>query len=335
MDAIGILLIVALVAGPASIAGGIVLYRGSSRAGRRAVGIAAAAGGVGLLVLTAIVVPVSWDGGSSQSGVTVGVGAPPLPVIRLQHRDKTYEGAQASYCWPEDPAGESSLVVCADAIAWAGIDSTVPVSRGDDVLVKVESNGPPNELVAQVFADPAGPMIQSLDLEPASTATLPLDLGPGSYLLRVSGRWPDGQADYEFRFVLVPGGDGLAAECFHTEAEPLPLTYDVLNEPTPSGFDGMNSAGCRFSKPVSRVSVFLSNDNGSRHGETFFIEPPSVELSFPLPDGLMSEKTLELLAPGEYRRQMVAVAEDGDTWDVTANLQAALDTVTVVGDTRD
>ena len=209
------------------------------------------------------------------------------------------------------------------------------ISRGYDVLVMVQSDGPPNELVAQVFADPAGPMIRVLDLEPARSATLPLDLGPGSYLMRISGRWLDRHADYEFRFVLVPGGDGLTAECFHTEAEPLPLTYDVLNEPTPSGFDGRNSAGCRFSKPVSKVSVLLSNDDGSRHGETFFIEPPSVELSFPLPDGLVSEKTLELLAPGEYRRQMVAVAEDGDTRDVTANVRAALDTVTVVGDTRD
>ena len=128
----------------------------------------------------------------------------------------------------------------------------------------------------------------------------------------------------------VQGGDGLAAECFHTEISPLPIRFDSGNDPTPSGFDGINSGSCTFSKPISRVSVMLTNDDGSIHSETFFIEPPTFEVSFPLPDSLLSEKTLELLAPGEYQRRMVAVAEDGDEWDITANMQAALKTVTVV-----
>ncbi len=164
---------------------------------------------------------------------------------------------------------------------------------------------------------------------------LPLDLldpgiGPGNYLLLISGQWPEGDVGYEFRFTQVPGTEELTAECFHTEAEPLPLTYDVLGEPTPTGFDGRNRANCRFSKPISRVSATLTNEGGSVHGETFFIEPPAYEVPFPLPEGLLSEKTLELLRPGDYRRQMVAIAEDGDTWDITANIEAALKTVTVV-----
>ena len=132
--------------------------------------------------------------------------------------------------------------------------------------------------------------------------------------------------------MMVPGTEELSAECFYTEADPLPLTYDVLDEATPTGFDGRNSATCRFSRPVSRVSVTLANGGGSVHGETFFIEPPGYEIPFPLPESLwtLSEKTLELLAPGDYHRKMVAIAEDGDTWDITANADAALKTVTVV-----
>jgi len=128
----------------------------------------------------------------------------------------------------------------------------------------------------------------------------------------------------------VQGGDGLAAECFHTEIAPLPIRFDSGKDLTPSGFDGINSGGCTFSKLISKVSVELRNGDGSILGETFFIEPPSFDISFPLPEGLLSEKTLALLPPGEYKRTMIAIAEDGDTWDITANIQAALKMVTVV-----
>ena len=80
MDALRILLIAALVAGPASIAGGIVLYRGSGRVGWRAVGVAAAGGGAGLLVLTAIVVPV-WPVSSTGTSTT---RAPRRPTAGLR-----------------------------------------------------------------------------------------------------------------------------------------------------------------------------------------------------------------------------------------------------------
>ena len=101
----------------------------------------------------------------------------------------------------------------------------------------------------------------------------------------------------------------------------------MLNEPAPTGFDGRNSATCRFSKPVSKVSVTLTNGGGSVHGETFFIEPPVYEVPFPLPEGMwaLSEKTLELLAPGDYQRSMVAIAEDGDTWDMTCQHRSSVE----------
>ncbi len=127
----------------------------------------------------------------------------------------------------------------------------------------------------------------------------------------------------------VVGTAKLVADCWYTEAEPLPLTFDVATEPTPTGFDGRNSAGCRFSKPISKVSVTLTNEDGSIHGQTFLIEPPSEDISFPLSKDLPSEMTLELLRPGEYRREMVAISEDGDAWDIVGNVEAALKTVTV------
>ena len=56
----------------------------------------------------------------------------------------------------------------------------------------------------------------------------------------------------------------------------------------------------------------LQNGDFGPYTETFRIDPPSVSVSFPLRDGLASEKTGEPLPPGEYSRQMVVIAEDGD-----------------------
>ena len=134
----------------------------------------------------------------------------------------------------------------------------------------------------------------------------------------------------EVRSAAVVDTAKLTAECWHTEAVARPLTFDVATEPTPTGFDGFNSGGCKFTKQISRLSVTLRNDDGSVHGETFFIDPAVHELSFPLRADLPSEETLELLAPGEFRREMVAIADDGDTWDITENVDAMLKTVTVV-----
>ena len=156
---------------------------------------------------------------------------------------------------------------------------------------------------------------------------------PGSSFLNEDGRtitiedeWARWSATNENTPI---GTSKLVADCWYSEAEPLPLTFDVATDPTPTGFDGRNSAGCRFSRPISKVSVTLTNEDGSIHGQTFLVEPPSEDISFPLSKELPSEMTLELLTPGEYRREMVAISEDGDAWDIVGNIEAALKTVTV------
>jgi hypothetical protein len=100
-------------------------------------------------------------------------------------------------------------------------------------------------------------------------------------------------------------------------------------DPTPSGIDGTNSGGCSFTSPIIRVSVFLDNDLIGLHTETFHIEPPTTEIALPLPGGLVSEKTLESLAPGNYSRKIVATTADGAEWDITANHNAMLKNVRV------
>ncbi|NQW16734.1 MAG: hypothetical protein HQ478_04535 [Chloroflexi bacterium] len=149
--------------------------------------------------------------------------------------------------------------------------------------------------------------------------------------LRISGNWPTGQADFLFRVQPVPSGEALKATCFATEAEPLPLEYQVLNDPTPTGFDGRNNGSCTFSKPITSILVTLNDGpGGSFHGETFHFNEPMYEVEFPLKEWDESVSTAELLAPGQYARTMMAESADGDQWVITDHVSAALKEVTVI-----
>ena len=114
-----------------------------------------------------------------------------------------------------------------------------------------------------------------------------------------------------------------------TRAAPLPIEFEYEGT-TPTEFDGINKATCTFTKPISRVSVTLRNEDGSVHGQTFFIDPPSDELSFPLPEGLSSETTLEQLRTGEYEREMTVTSVDGETL-VISDQPGVLKIVTILG----
>jgi hypothetical protein len=78
IDLSGIVFILALVLGPALIAGGFVLYRQAAGVGWRAVGMSAIAGGVGILLLIALFLPAS----SSGKAVSVTAG----PVVETGRR---------------------------------------------------------------------------------------------------------------------------------------------------------------------------------------------------------------------------------------------------------
>lgn len=80
IDLSGIVFIVALVLGPALIAGGFVLYRQAAGVGWRAVGMSAIAAGVALLLMLALFLPAT----STTSGASVSVTGG--PVVHTESR---------------------------------------------------------------------------------------------------------------------------------------------------------------------------------------------------------------------------------------------------------
>ena len=121
----------------------------------------------------------------------------------------------------------------------------------------------------------------------------------------------------------------LEAPCIMTRAAQLPIEFEFQGT-VPTGFDGINRATCRFTKPIETVTVTLSGP--ASHTEVFTLGGPSAEVSFPLPEGTLSISTLEIVPPGKYGREMILTSVDGETL-VISDEPFVLKTVTILGPT--
>ena len=155
---------------------------------------------------------------------------------------------------------------------------------------------------------------------PAAVERMPVDGEPGP--ARSPG--PSG----------IPGArpgsiEPLTAECEATLIGVNPrILLDSLQDPLRTAYDSANSAGCRFSQPIARVTLSLWAGNSRRYVETFLLEPPSPVVQFPLV-GFESDRVGGPLQPGDYTRRLVAFTEYGTSWDLTAGTSGFSPTVTV------
>ena len=108
----------------------------------------------------------------------------------------------------------------------------------------------------------------------------------------------------------------------------MSIELSSLDDRLRTAIDSANGAGCRFNKPIARVSLTLESSGAGPYTETFHIDPPAHVVQFPLPDTFASEKTGGPLPSGEYSRRLVAVTTDGDEWELTSN-DFFLETVTI------
>ena len=108
--------LVLLVIAIASIAGGLVLYRGSRRIGWRAVGMSAVALGVGVLLVVALTLPVSTEGEAPEPVIGLGkvVSTQPTnaPTTSQEPRSPTSSGMMVPRTSSvEDLVAQSQVIV--------------------------------------------------------------------------------------------------------------------------------------------------------------------------------------------------------------------------------
>ena len=237
---------------------------------------------------------------------------PPLPVMSMQHEDGPIQGDPHAYCWQLEGAPDR---VCEEEYPWSGLYRYAEISSRHRIPITIEAETRPTKLFAQVYTKPGNIMVGGLRRLSAVNPKLDLDLSPGEYHVRLIGYWQDNNnVSYEFG-LIVPGEAALIAECEMTliGVDPV-LSLQSLDDPRRTAPDDANGMGCRFSKPIARVTMTLHNDALGSYTETFHIDPPSITIGFPIPDNVASEKSGWPLPAGEYTRRMVAFTEEGEEW---------------------
>ena len=130
---------------------------------------------------------------------------PPLPVMRLHHAGRVYDGVQGSYCWPVGRTGEGYVEkVCADKFRWETLGAPIPVEAGDNVTIEIEAEEPPQELSASFYELDSDSAVRFTTLGPGPKASLPVDLPSGVYNIRVVGQWAMGDMAYQFQVEVRP-----------------------------------------------------------------------------------------------------------------------------------
>ena len=243
-----------------------------------------------------------------------GWPVPPLPVMSLEHESGVTQGSPHRYCWQLKDAADR---VCKEYNIWSGVSHYPEVVPSERIPIIIDADTRPTKMFAQVYTRPgnimvAGPMRLTTDSPWLDVS----EVSPGDYNVRLIGYWEDNEISYEFG-LSVPGVVKLKAGCDMTDIDAGPiLALESLDDRKRTAPDEANRAGCRSNKPIARVSMTLQNDDLGSYTETFHIDPPSATVSFPLRDGVVSEKSGQPLPPGEYSRRMVAITEDGEEWEL-------------------
>ncbi len=239
---------------------------------------------------------------------------PPLPVMWLEHESGPTRGSPHAYCWQfEDPSDR----VCEEYTIWSGVREYPEVVPGSHIPIRIDADARPSKVFAQVFTRPGTIMVGGLWRLSTVAPGLDLaDVGPGVYNVRIIGHWEDNRVSHEFG-LSVPGSVKLMSECSQTvrDADPI-LALESLDDRRRTAPDSSNSGGCSFNKPIAHVTLTLQNNDFGPYTETFHIDPPSVSVSFPLREGRTSERSGDPLPPGQYSRQMVVAAEDGEELEI-------------------
>ena len=240
---------------------------------------------------------------------------PPLPVMWLEHQSGPTRGSPQSYYWQFEGAPDR---VFHEYVLWSGVSEYPEVAPGSHIPIRIDADTRPTKMFAKLFTRTGNIMADGLRRLSTTSPELDLaDVGPGVYNVRLTVHWHDNRVAYEFG-LSIPGAANLKSQCDKTTIGGyVNVVLESLDDRLRTAMDSLNGGGCRFSKPIARVTMKLQNNYFGPYTETFRIDPPSVSVSFPLRDDLASEKTGEPLPPGQYSRRIVVVAEDGEELDIS------------------
>ena len=135
---------------------------------------------------------------------------PQLPLMRLRNDGQVYMGEQGNFCWPVDAERPGDRLCGTELfLPWEVLDTAtaVPVAMGDRVIVEIDADDRPKGLQVAIFDNASktasSAATQVIKLETGFTTTFDFDLPAGTYYIRISGQWEDGDIAYKFKLVVT------------------------------------------------------------------------------------------------------------------------------------
>ena len=148
---------------------------------------------------------------------------PQRPLIRLRSDGQVYRGVAGNSCWPVDPlhpldklcgdegpfpwevvdtaTGEN----CPSGASWCG--PAVTVLLGDSIIIEIDADDQPKDLQVAIYDNDSkaasDPPAQVIKLETGFTVPFPVDVPAGTYYIRISGQWDDGDIAYKFKMLVT------------------------------------------------------------------------------------------------------------------------------------
>ncbi len=148
---------------------------------------------------------------------TTTIQMPHRPVIHLRHDGQVYGGVAGTFCWPDGrgvPGKFGGVVfgsICGDEPfhPWEVLDAAtaVPMATGDSIVVEIDADDRPKGLQVAIYDDASrtasAAAAQIIKVEPGFTETFAVGVPAGTYYVRISGQWDDGDIAYKFRLMVT------------------------------------------------------------------------------------------------------------------------------------
>ena len=78
---------------------------------------------------------------------------------------------------------------------------------GDSIIVEIDADDQPKDLQVAIFdhasRTASAAAVKVIKLETGFTAPFAVDLPAGTYYIRISGQWDDGDISYKFKMVVT------------------------------------------------------------------------------------------------------------------------------------
>ena len=238
-----------------------------------------------------------------------------LPRLSLRYKGEIFEGYRFRGCWQGD---DGSGTQCVDTTPRDAVDTYIEMDLGDTITIQIDPDSRPTKLLASFFTEPGELMVDSLVRLSPDDRELVIDKTPGRYNLRINAQWFKGgsTSDHKVSYVFglnVPGEVELRYGCGQTlQGGIMGIVIGSLEEPKRTAIDAVNGGWCTFNKEIAQVRLMLESEDAVAFVETFQFKPPSLVVHLPIPENVVSERTVAELPPGEYSRRIVAITVDGE-----------------------